>query len=385
MKNLELLNKSVLKSAEIYEHEIYEAIENSLAIIKKRAERFGDKFTGPCTENFIYPLNDNHGWVEGMLTGQYWLSFQLSGDEEFKNIAEKNLKSFRERLGTKRMDTHDVGFLYTPSCVAAYKVTGNEEAKEMAIKAAEELMHYRWCERDGFIKRGGHRLIIDTMLNIPLLFWASEVTGDEKYKNAAISHYKLTAKYIVRDDFSTNHHFQINEETGEPIGGVTLQGNGDNSCWSRGHSWGVYGYPIAYSYCGDEEILPLHQNLTYYFLNGLSFENLPYWDFDFKDGDGAPYDSSAAAISVCGLDEMCRILPDNAPQKEIFKNARDNMMRALLDKCAVKPDDGKEGILCHVTHALPQGQGIDQCGVYGDYFFLEALARYKNNNFIRYW
>ena len=221
-------------------------------------------------------------------------------------------------------------------------------------------------------------------MNIPLLMWAGEVTGDKSFTDKAVSHYRTTDKYLVRDDGSTYHHFQFDPVTEEPVGGITLQGYSDESCWSRGHSWLIYGYPIAYSYTKDKDIFAVHKAVTYYFLNKLPGDMIPYWDLVFTEGSTQPRDASAAAISVCGLLEMCKYLECDDPDRAIFKNAADRMMKALIQRCS-NLDDDKDGLICHVTHGVPQGRGIDEAAIYGDFFYLEALLRYKKPDFNKYW
>jgi unsaturated chondroitin disaccharide hydrolase len=166
--------------------------------------------------------------------------------------------------------------------------------------------------------------------------------------------------------------------------GVTLQGHSDDSCWSRGHSWGVYGFPIAYTYDKSDFIKEVHHDITYFMLNHLPDDMIPYWDYDFTSGDEEPRDASAGAIAVCGLLEMARMLDDSDPDKTIFRSAAAQMLEAIIDKCT-DLDERDDGLINHVTAALPQRSGIDQVAVYGDYFYLEALARFKNPDFKMTW
>ena len=144
---------------------------------------------------------------------------------------------------------------------------------------------------------------MDTLMNAPLLFWAGQETGRQEYLDAAMSQNKITAQYLIREDASSNHHYQFELETHKPLHGVTWQGYSDTSCWSRGHAWGVYGFPITYSYCKEPYLVDVHRDITYYMLNHLPADLIPYWDFVFVDGD-QPRDSSAGVIAVCGMDEM---------------------------------------------------------------------------------
>ena len=386
-----LNNKSrFLQKTYINEALIDNAVKKATDKLLTNIEWFKHNFTSAETIDFKYESRDNCDWTSGMNTGILYLAYELTGNEAFYDAAKFQLKSYKPRLENKTglMD-HDVGFVYTPSCVADYKVSGNLESRKIALSAAELLLSY-FNEKGGFIKRiandkpSGFRTLVDTMMNLPLLFWAGVETENKEYIEKAIKHYKTTEKYLVRGDGSTFHHFQFNPETVEPERGLTFQGYSDESCWSRGHSWLIYGYPIAYGYTKDESIFDIHRSVTYYFLNKLPSDNIPYWDLMFTEGSKEPRDSSAAAVSVCGLLEMTKYLDDNNSDKEIFKNAADMMMLSLIENCS-NDDNSKDGLLSHVTHALPQGRGIDESAIYGDYFYLEALLRYKNSNWKMYW
>ena len=363
--------------------------------LEKNLQRFTDNFASSATENLIYRDIPNVDWINGMHTGLYWLAYELTGNKRFRDVAEHHLKSFQKRFDDKiELNSHDLGFLYSPSCVAAYKVTGNEQARKLAIDAAEYLYQYSYTEKGGFIIRAnGHspmcyedyRTMMDTLMNIPLFLWAYEETGIEKYRDAAISQYKITEKYLVREDASTFHHYQFSPQTDEPVKGVTWQGYSDDSCWARGQAWGIYGIALAYSYTKDETLKELQRDLTYYFLNRTPSGNIPCWDLIFTQDSNEPLDSSASAIAICGMNEMNKYMPDDSLQKIIFENASNQMIEALIDKCAYLPDSECDGILRHCTHALPQGIGIDECSVYGDYFYLEALMRFLNPTWKCYW
>lgn len=389
-KNISLKNpERFTKAVEPYPTLIDGAIELAANKLLNNLDRLKE-FSPPETINFIYEKRENNEWTSGMNTGVFYLAYELSGNKSFLDAAHTQLKTYRKRLSEKTgLLNHDVGFVFTPSCVADYKVTGDTNSKEMALEAAEMLASY-FTEEGGFIKRiaGNNapccRTLVDTMMNIPLLMWAGRETGNDEYTKKAIRHYKTTEKYLVREDGSTYHHYQFNPETMLPEGGLTLQGYSDESCWSRGHSWLVYGYPIAYGYTKDESIFDVHRAVTYYFLNNLSADNIPYWDFVFSSPSTQPRDSSAAAVAVCGLLEMCKYLSDDNPDRLIFKGAADIMMTALIKKCS-NTDDTKDGLITHVTHGVPQGRGIDESAIYGDYFYLEALLRYKNPDWKMYW
>lgn len=372
---------------------IEKAIENALDKTEINLAKFGSKFVGNASQNLKYTPGDNNNWVSGMHTGLYLLAYELSGNKKFRDVVEAQIPTYKERIDKRlHLATHDVGFTYTPSCVAYYKLFGDESVRRIALDAAEYFYDYSYSEKGGFILRVagmkddiGCRTMMDTLMNAPLLFWAGEQTGEEKYTKAAISQNEITARYLIRDDASSFHHYQFDPETHMPVKGLTFQGYADDSTWARGQSWGVSGFPITYSYTKDEKLFDLHRDVTYYLLNHLPDDLIPYWDLDFTSGDDQPRDSSTSAISICGMDQMCRYLPDTAPQKKIYQNASALMLEALIDKCATKPEDEADGLILHVTGAVPQQIGIDECAMYGDYFYLEALTRFYKADWQMHW
>ena len=364
--------------------------------LKANTEKYGLGFPGTCSVDYKYVRGENKNWECGMYTGCYWLAYEITGDEYFKDCAEKMLETFYERVEKKiGVDDHDVGFVFTPSLVAAYRITGNEKAKEMALKIFDYYYSTGYSKEGKFIIRshGGwrngnmamYRTMMDSLMNAPLFFWASEVTGNEEYKKAAADHVKTTEQLLIRENGSSFHHYQFDPVTSAPMYGVTLQGKSNDSTWGRGHSWGVYGFPIAYSYTKEPFMKEVHKDVSYFLLNKLPTDCVPYWDYDYEEGDDQPRDASCGAISACGLLEMAGMLPEGDADKAIFESAAAQMLEAIIDNCT--GDIGREydGLICHVTHALPQGQGIDECAVYGDFFYLEALARYLKPGFKKYW
>ena len=393
-----------LKSVDLPPAEVEKAMERALWRLEKNAEKFGDKMVQSVdgiletnSRGFSfnrYRATDRVTWKTGIWTGLYYLAYLYSGEEKFRIVADSHLKHYIEASKHPELhDDHDTGFKFTPSCVAAYKITGNEEAREAALRAAKILLEH-YCPVNKFIIRIGkrresepldfYRMLVDSMMNIALLFWAYEETGDEVYRDAAIGHYKTTAQYLVRNDGSSYHHYQFNPKTLEPMYGVTHQGHRDESCWSRGHAWLVYGYPVAYRYTKDEEIKDIHKSVSYFLMDHLPKDSLPYWDFDFTDGSYEPRDSSASAISLCGLYEMCRFLPDDSQQKLLYQNAADAMLKSLITICENKNEE-TDCLLGYVTNSRPHCQVIENCEPFGDYFFFEALVRKLKPDFELFW
>lgn len=365
-------------------NKIDRALEFSINKIITHIDTFINKFPGEQSNNYVYEQTENTSWTESFYTGMLWLGFEITKNDKLLEVANNHLKLFKERLDNKIcIDHHDLGFLYSLSCVAGYKLTGDEIAKETAIKAAKHLIG-RFHEKGEFIQAWGdlgaadnYRLIIDCLLNLPLLFWATEVTDDEKFATIAKKHLKTAISVILREDGTTHHTYYFDKENGMPLRGVTHQGYSDTSCWARGQAWGVYGTALSYAYTKDESIIPVYKTITDTYISKLPKNYVPFWDMDFTDGDDQPRDTSAATIAICGILEMDKYI------KELkYVEIADKMMESLIDNYLT--DEKSNGIL---TDAMYNRNGGHQpeCNIWGDYYFMEAIMRYKNPDWKMYW
>ena len=387
-----IIKKNEFLETEILtKREIEEAIEKAIEQIDLNMEFLKEKFPYSATKNGIYPIIENIEWTDGFWTGLLWLAYEYTGLDKYKNLATKNIESFNNRIVNNiEVEHHDLGFLYSLSTVAGYKLTGLELAKSASIKAAEKLIT-RYQEKGEFIQAWGpkgskehHRFIIDCMLNIPLLYWASEETGDNKYREIAEKHFNTSCDYVIRDDASAYHTFYMCSETGKPVRGATRQGYNDDSSWARGQAWGIYGIALNYGKTEKEGAIDLYKGMTNYFLNRLPEDNICYWDLIFNDGDGHVRDSSAAAIAVCGMHEMNKYLKESDESKEIYDLASQNILKSLITNYAEKECSEGKAILNHGVYSWHSGKGVDEGNIWGDYYYLEALIRfYKEWNL--YW
>lgn len=374
-------------TTEVLHHALKDAFvktDNNLSVFK-------NKFPSSASVHNVYiPVDNSEDWNQGFWVGILWLAYELSHDDKYKKTAEGLLPSFEKRISEKiGVNHHDMGFLYTPSCVAAYKLTGNTAAKETAVKAANHLIS-RYHENGGFIQAWGDiddtssgRLIIDCLLNIPLLFWTSEVTGNQTYAHIAQKHFDATIHNIIREDGSTYHTFYFDTKTGAPLKGVTAQGASDDSCWSRGQAWCMYGLMLTYKYVKKECVMPLFKSVANYFLNHLPNDYIPYWDLTFTSGN-EERDSSAAAIAVCGLLEALKYMDASDPYQEVYRNAADKIMYSLYKNYSTRNTPGSNGLLLHAVYSKPARIGVDECNIWGDYFYMEALTR-MTQNWDLYW
>lgn len=380
-----------LKTKLLTRAEVKNAIDLVIKQIDANMEYFKDKFPSSATKNNEYGIIENIEWTDGFWTGLLWLAYEYTGDEKYRELADKNVASFKNRVEKDiELDHHDLGFLYSLATVSGYKLTGSEDAREVSIKAANKLIS-RYQEKGEFIQAWGelgskdhYRFIIDCLLNIPLLYWASDETGDAKYRNIANKHFVTSCNNVIRDDASAFHTFYMDNETGKPLRGVTRQGYSDDSAWARGQAWGVYGIPLNYRYTRNESCFNLYEGMTNYFLNRLPKDNVCYWDLIFNDGDDHSKDSSAAAIAVCGMHEMNKYLPEVDENKEVYKYAMHNILRSLIENYMNPEIEPGKPVLLHGVYSWHSGKGVDEGNIWGDYFFLEALIRfYKDWNL--YW
>lgn len=376
---------NILKVEKITKPEITASIEAAVRNLREVIPVFKDKFISGVSKNNFYTPTENTCWTNGFHTGMYWLAWEITGDDIFKDAANLHVNSFYDRIKNEIVvDHHDMGFLYSLSCVAAWQLTGNEVAKEAAIMAADKLIS-RFQEKGGFIQAWGemgapdnYRLIIDCLMNLPLLYWASDITGDSKYARIADVHTETSINTVVREDFSTHHTYFFDPVTGAPTRGETAQGYRDSSPWARGQAWGIYGLALSYHYTKNPKIIELFCKITDFFIERCPKDGICYWDLDFKDGDGEEKDSSAAAIAACGMLEMAKYLP--ADKAERYTTTAWQIAGSLARDYTPKPGESN-GLLLHgvCVKSSPYNpfsdSGVDECNVFGDYYWLELLVR----------
>ena len=362
------------------------ALDTACGLLHNNLAEFTTKFQSSNSVHNFYEKSANVEWTTGFCTGEYWLAWEHTHDDAFKKAALCQVNSFLQRIENKiDVDHHDMGFLYVPSCVAAYKLTGSETAKKAALLAADQLCS-RFQEKGRFLQAWGalgakenYRLIIDCLLNVPLLYWASDVTGDAHYRQIALAHTATSMANLVRPDHSTYHTYFFDPETGAPVRGSTQQGYRDGSAWARGQAWGVYGMALAYHYTKDAKCIELFREVTDYFIDRLPEDSIPYWDLTFIDGD-EPRDSSAAAIAACGMLAMAPYLEEK--EAAHYRAVAEKLTAALIEHCAVHDPAVSNGLLLHGVYAknspynpIPADRGVDECNTWGDYFYMELLTR----------
>jgi unsaturated chondroitin disaccharide hydrolase len=313
-------------------------------------------------------------------TGELWLAYLKTGDAVFREAAERHLSSFEHRLANRIDESHDLGFLYSLSARAPWQLTKNEAARQLGIGAAERLIT-RFHPKGEYIQAWGKmndpieggRAIVDCLMNLPLLFWASYETGDPKFADVARKHAQTTLRYMVRPDDTTFHTFFFNQETGEPVGGKTAQGYTDDSLWSRGQAWAIYGFALAADWTGDVNMIDVSRRLAERFWSELGDDLIPLWDFRVPPDGPQKRDSSAGAIAACGLFKLAELV-DDAALAATLKERAERLLIRLAEEC-FEPSPEAQGILRYSTYNYNSNSGVEQFMPFGDYYFLEGLMR----------
>ena len=223
-----------------------------------------------------------------------------------------------------------------------------------------------------------YRLIIDCLLNLPLLYRVSEITGKGIYAEIAEKHFRTAVKHVIRDDFSTNHTYYFDIDSGAPLKATTVQGYSDNSMWARGQGWGIYGLTLNYKYLKDDSILAKFNGVTNAFFEQLPEDKIPYWDMIFTEGD-EPRDTSAASIAICGILEMEKHHPN--PE---FKAKALEMLEALLKTQTTQGLKDSNGLIMNSMYNRNAGHQ-PECSIWGDYYVMEALHRSRKTDWKAYW
>ena len=354
-----------------------DAYEEELAHIEKVLRENIDEFVGKyphVSEKNRYKAEENLLWTASFFVGMCFLAYEHSGDEVFLKYEKEHLKSFEERLVKKNHLTHDLGFLYTLSCVADYKVTGNPEGERIARAAAQALTE-RYNEKGGYIQAWGEmgisypdvKIIIDTMLNLPLLYW----TGDADKAAMAEKHALTASTTLIRPDYSSYHTYLMDPDTGNAVCGKTHQGHRDESTWARGQGWAVYGYGLSYRYTKNPVFLTIAEKAAEVFAKNLPENLVPYWDFDFTDQNPDIRDTSAASIYVCGLLELCNYVPEEKAAE--YLDLAERIMKSLREQYSARGLEHSNGILTEGMYH--RRHGAEECTIWGDYFYMEALMR----------
>lgn len=318
-------------------------------------------------------------WCSGFYPGNLLYIFEATKDSTLYYEALRKLNDLKPEQFNKT--THDLGFMMYCSFGNAYKIDSNEQYKSILINSAKSLAS-RFNPLVGCIKSWDSKprdflVIIDNMMNLELLFWATRTTGDSSFYKIAVTHANTTMKNHFRPDYSSYHVVNYNPVTGAVQQKKTAQGAADSSAWARGQAWGLYGFTVMYRETKDKKYLDQANHIADFILNNphLPKDKIPYWDFDAPNIPHALRDASAAAIISSALLELSKY---NKAKSESYIKVATRIIRNLSSpeyKAAVGTNGGF--VLKHSVGSLPGHSEVDVPLTYADYYFFEAMKRYK--------
>lgn len=316
-------------------------------------------------------------WTSGFFPGSLWYTYEMTGNEELKAYAIQYTNMLNSVRSLK--NTHDVGFMINCSYGNALRLAPNDTIKAVIIETADNLCS-RFnpeigCIRSWDFGTWNFPVIIDNMMNLDLLFTASKLSGDSKYYDVAVKHAQTTMNNHFRPDYTSYHVVSYNND-GTVEKKQTHQGKNDESAWARGQAWGVYGYTSCYRETKDTVFLQEAVNIADMIMRRVKTEDcIPYWDFDAPAGDATPRDASAAAVTASAMLELSTLVADG---KKYFDYAETILKNLSSDKYLAVKGNNQGFVLMHSTGSLPHGSEIDVPLNYADYYYLEALKRYKD-------
>ena len=322
-----------------------------------------------------------HDWTSGFFPGSLWYAYELTGDKELAENARNYTKKLSEIQFYKGI--HDVGFMMFCSYGNGIRLVPEKGDKEVLVNTAKSLAS-RFHAQVGLIKSWDHEpawkypVIIDNMMNLELLFEASQMTGDKSFNNIAITHADNTMKNHFRPDMSTYHLVSYDPETGAVLTKETHQGYSNSSSWARGQAWGLYGYTVCYRYTKDKKYLDWAEKIANYIMSNVKTEDkIPYWDYNAPDIPKSPRDASAGAVTASALLELSQVSSDG---KKYFIYA-EKILKSLSSKVYLaNKGENHDFILKHSVGSFPHNSEVDVPLNYADYYYLEGLKRYNDIN-----
>jgi len=328
-------------------------------------------------------LVDRRDWTSGFWPGIEWYLYEFTKDDKWRKRAAQTQNILDPLVDSAAID-HDIGFVMQSSYGNGYRLTHNPAYKAILLRAADTLAKL-YNPKTGTILSWPrqvpgvnwplrHNTIIDNMINLELLFWASRNGGDKRLYDIAVSHAATTMNNHFRPDYSSYHVVLYDTLTGKKAGGITHQGYSDSSMWARGQAWAIYGFTMVYRETKDERFLDFAQKVAAIYLNRLPKDLIPYWDFDDPEIPNAPRDASAACVVTSALLELSTFVKDKT-KGQFYRQKANEMLQEL--SAHYQSNNVNDAFLLHSTGNKPAGGEIDNSIIYADYYYIEALLRAK--------
>jgi unsaturated chondroitin disaccharide hydrolase len=361
---------------------------SEMASIDEMWERIQSKLGGmtvsmagksPHASGGVYDDLSLDWWTSGFWPGMLWIMYDLTGEESYREKAW----DWDERIATLFLREnnfhHDVGFQFLPTAVIKYQLTGDPMARGRGLLAATFLAG-RFNPAGGFIRAWNQEeragwVIIDTLMNLSLLFWAGREFKDPRFRHIAMAHADTVLRHFQRQDGSVNHITRFDPESGAVIEALAGQGYAPDSAWSRGQAWAIYGFTNAFKYTGAVRYLEGARRVAQFFLTSLPEDQVPYWDFRLPSIQGEPRDTSAAACAASAFLDLATLLPED--ESRIYRKAAETILTVLFERYSSLNEPGYEGLLKEATGNRNTGMAVNVSLIYGDYFFLEAIAKLR--------
>lgn len=364
--------------------QVFEKIDEKLQV---EVKRLGDKIPYvPDEKTGLYQEDkgetDPVWWTNGFWAGMLWQMYHATENEVYKKAAESNEETLDKAFDIYTGLHHDVGFMWLHTAVANYRLTGNERSKARGLHAAH-LLAGRYNPRGKFIRswnrdRAGW-VIIDSMLNIPLLYWAEDTLGDPRFGYVAQDHADKVMQDIVRADGSVNHIGVFDPTNGDLLETPAGQGYESGSSWTRGQAWAIYGFALSYLHTGKKEYLEVAKKVSHYFISEVAKTNwVPLVDFRAPK-EPVMWDTSAGMCAACGFLEIAKHVPDY--EKELYTDAAVNILQATFEKHGIKELE-KDGLIDHATGSYHDERWTEVPIIYSDYYFVEAILRLLDKDFL---
>lgn len=346
--------------------------------IDKNVAEIGAAYPNAAIDG-IYNQGNVRDWISGFWPGILWKGYQVTEDEKFAMLAREIEADMDQKLKDTEWLDHDIGFIWSLTSVSDYKMTGNQESRRRALLAANLLMG-RFNLAGNFIRAWNDRadldtkglVIIDSVMNMPLLFWAAEETGDPRFRHVAEAHLGTIIQTFFREDGSVAHTGIFDPETGAFIEEIGNQSFAAGSAWSRGTAWALYGFALAGRYTRRPEYIDAAKMVADFFIEQMGEETAPAWDFraEAQYGEGRILlDTSAAAIAACGLLVFAKLTGESH-----YREQGEKIINNLYHHHSTKDDPTHQGMLVDATGHYPKQKNLEVSLIYGDYFFTEAVV-----------
>jgi len=355
--------------------ELRPKLTDALSFVGEQSLRILRKYPGYTPMYTVGGLWNREGeqwthWCEGFFPGILWLLHKSTGDDVFRTHAE----ALSVKLLPRQYDrnVHDLGFLFFSTYLRWHHLTNDEQSKNVLIQAGRTLALRR--QKGGYLASfiGPESLFIDIMMNVGIIFWAANATGDDALREIAIDHCRVTQQTIVRPDGSTAHEGIFDLNTGAFLHESTHQGWTAGSAWTRGLAWAIYGFTAAYRLSGEAEFLATARRCAdYYIRRAAPTKMVPWWDFDIPEDGPRLWDSSAGAIVASGLWD----LGYETGVDEYYLAALQALETLCGDEFLARTRPEWEGILQHGVYHYHKNLGVDESVAWGDHFFVEGLVK----------